>query len=132
MEYQRQVKINVSLEKSYLFMKEVANLPIWTRFFKRCISCKDSIGEMETVIGKSLTSIIEEKEKSLIRLLICSKFDERQEQALVVIEEDEPQTNVTFHLKIPSTVNEGQQQKMVKNLEEELCGLKQYLESNYG
>jgi hypothetical protein len=43
---------------------------------------------METAIGKSLTSIQEEKGDSSIRLLISSKFDQRQEQALVTIKGD--------------------------------------------
>jgi hypothetical protein len=129
MEYQRHIKIDVSLQQTHLFMKEIKNLPIWTRFFKRCIS-KDS-GEMETVLGKSLTSIQEEQCDASVKLLICSKFDHRQEQAVVTIEGDKKQANVTFHLKVPPEVSEEQQKKMVINLEQELHTLKQYLESNY-
>lgn len=112
-------------------MREVKNLPIWTRFFKQCISCNNTTGEMETVLGKSLTSIQEEQIDSSIKLLICSKFDQRQEQALVTIEGDRKQANVTFYLKIPTEVSEEQQKKMVINLEEELRTLKQYLESKH-
>lgn len=132
MEYQRQVKISVSLEATHSFMKEVVNLPIWTRFFKKCISCNDKIGEMETLIGKSLTSIQEDHVGSLIKLLICSKFAQREEQALVTIEGDYQEANVVFYLKIPFEVSEEQQKKMVLNLEEELRSLKEYLELKNG
>jgi hypothetical protein len=131
MEYQRQVKINISLTKAYLFIREVENLPVWTRFFKRCISCSNAIGEMETVLGKSLTSIQEERTDSSVRLLICSKFDQGQEQAMVTIEGDSKQANVAFYLKIPSEVSKERQKQMVSNLEAELHSLKQYLESGH-
>ncbi|MCI0382487.1 MAG: hypothetical protein L0207_05510 [Chlamydiae bacterium] len=132
MEYQRQVKIDVSLQKVHFFMREIKNLPIWTRFFKRCISYNKNIGEMETVLGRSLTTIQEEQSGSFIKLLISSKFDHRQEQAVVTIEGNKQQTNVIFHLKIPPEFSEEQQQKMVTSLEEELRTLKKHLESNYG
>ncbi len=130
MEYQRQTKINASLQKVHFFMREVKNLPIWARFFKSCNNCNEVEGEMETALGKSLTFIKEERLNSSIKLLICSKFTLRQEQASVVIEGDKKQTAVTFYLSIPPEVNEDKHEKMLLNLEEELAVLKKYLESS--
>jgi hypothetical protein len=131
MKYSRRIKIGVSLQEAYLFIREVKNLPLWTRFFKQCVNYTQSQGEMETVLGKAFTSIHEEQADSSIKLTICSKFDQRQEQALVDIEGDQQQVNVTFHLTVPSEVSEEQQKKMVTILEGELRTLKQHLESSY-
>ncbi len=131
MEYKREITIGVPLEKARLFIREVKNLPIWTRFFKRCISFSEISGKMETPLGTSQTSIKEEQVNSSIKLLICSIFHDRQEHALLILEGDQQQANVTFHLKIPPTISEEQQKRIVSNLEEELLILKQHLESNY-
>lgn len=129
MEYLRKITVNVSKQKVYFFLREVRNLPVWTRFFKSCISCNESVGEMETIFGKSITSIQEETSHFLIKLFICSKFSNRQEQALITIEDEKKKTNVTFHLYVPPEINQEQIEKMVINLEDDLAALKQHLES---
>lgn len=128
MEYQREIQINVLKEEVCVFMRDVRNLPVWTRFFKSCINCNETDGEMETILGKSTTSIQEERSNSLIKLLICSKFANRQDQALITIEGDRHKTNVTFHLRVAPEINQQKREKMLINLEAELAKLKQHLE----
>jgi hypothetical protein len=129
MEYVRQIKIAASLEKSHHFIKNVENLPIWTRFFKNCISCDGTIAHMQTALGIAQTSILEKHTKSSIELLIHSKFNNHQETALIILSGDMNHTEVNFYLKTPSEINEEQQARMLANLEQELLILKHCLES---
>lgn len=131
MQYKRNINIDVSFKAAAAFLREVENLPIWTRFFKRCLKVADGVGEMETFLGLSKTNIKKTRHGSSIELQIISHFELRIEQALLEIKQEKAGCSVVFHLKIPPHVNDENREKMLKGLEEELRTLKTHLEYTY-
>lgn len=131
MQYRRSINIDVSSKAAALFLREVENLPIWTRFFKQCLKVVDGVGEMETFLGLSKTNIKETRHAATIELQIISQFELRIEQALLEIKQEKEGCSVAFHLKIPPHVNDEHREKMLKGLEEELRTLKTHLEYTY-
>ncbi len=133
MEYKREIDIAVEPNIACDFLKHVENLPVWTRFFKRCVRSNDAIGDMETMLGPSKTHIKQEAVVSGMRLIICSEFKERTEEAVVTVtKHTEAKSIVTFFLKVPPHFTQEQQMKMVGTVEEELRFLKKHLETDDG
>lgn len=135
MQYERGIDIAVDTNVACDFLKRVENLPVWTRFFKKCESVTDNIGDMQTVLGSAKTHIRQDSIETGTRLRICSQFKERNEEAVVTITKDanaKSLSKVTFCLKVPEHFSQEQQMKMVTTVEEELRFLKTHLESQNG
>ena len=111
------------------FLKNVENLPIWTKFFISFQGYEDGFGKMSTLIGSSLTSIEETLTEKVSTLTICSRFGNKIEKAMMIVTEDAPYSHLSFTLNFPPMMNEENKSKMIENLKHELMSLKQYLES---
>jgi hypothetical protein len=126
--HSRNVLIKTTMEKVRSFLAEVGNLPRWTRFFRDERQIDPERMQFSTPIGPCVTRVLTHDSEIGFNCQIVSQFDQRREEALLVVERQGETTLVEFFMNIPITLPEDKRTALLTSLEGELQELKKILE----
>lgn len=125
----RDVMIVLPAGEVVSFLRQVPNLPRWTRFYLRAGEQDGDFHAMETMLGPARTRIHEEAGQDGGRLTIESHFGSRRETAAIEVHGSGQNTNVSFHIRLPAGLPRPRVDGALEQLEGELRTLKRLLEA---
>jgi hypothetical protein len=125
----RQIPIERPAAEVKGFLRQVPNLPRWTRFFRSAGERDGTFYTVETLMGPAHTRIDEEPGDDPARLTIVTFFGSRKETASIEVAGRGGGSEVRFHLRLPAGLPRAKIDAQLAQLEGELRTLRALLES---
>jgi len=125
----RCVMIDCDVGDALAFVREVANLPAWTFFFRNAINRQDDRIRFDTPLGECLTRIRTKQGTDWAAARIHSRFESGEDSALLHFTRNNTgQTLASFYATFPPALPEKRRAGVLDQIERELFRLKAILE----
>jgi hypothetical protein len=124
--FQQLISIQKPLKVVSEFIKDIHNLPKWTKFFVKIKGPQPPFYAVETIIGPALTQVISVNGNKLFEII--SQFANRIEKAKIQLNQNKFETQLTFTIFFPKNSSQEIQIQLIDNLQSELNTLKLILE----
>ncbi|MBZ4417198.1 hypothetical protein [Myxococcus sp. RHSTA-1-4] len=128
--YVRGIRIERGPAEVAGFLREVSNLPRWTRFFLHVGELQGHGYAVETLMGPATTWIHEYQSEDTHQLEIVSIIRGARETATLDLYAQGEGTMVRFHLRLPSKWDAQRVTRQLGQLDDELRTLKRLVESH--